>query len=64
IEKYDAGIAVANESSKEITTGLMTLYTEWQKNKLLHKGENAKNMVKTHFAWSAILPQFDEMYGI
>ncbi|HLO56283.1 MAG TPA: glycosyltransferase [Saprospiraceae bacterium] len=64
IEKYDAGIAVINESSKEITTGLMTLYAEWQKNKLLPKGENAKIMVKTHFAWSAILPQFDEMYGI
>ncbi len=64
IESYDAGIAVDNECTTEITAALLSLYTEWQQNQLRTKGENAKSMVKTHFAWSNILPQFDEMYGI
>ena len=64
IESFDAGIAVANENTKEITAAMINLYHNWKNNTLHLKGENAKKMVKTHFAWSAILPQFDSLYGI
>jgi beta-glucosidase/6-phospho-beta-glucosidase/beta-galactosidase len=43
---------------------MINLYHNWKNDTLHLKGENAKKMVKTHFAWSAILPQFDSLYGI
>ncbi len=64
IETYNAGIAVANECESDIADAMMTLHNEWNKNLLSQIGENGKLMVKKHFAWSTILPQFDIMYGI
>lgn len=63
IEKSDAGITVQNEDSTALSFAFNKMYDLWAEGKLGAKGINASHMVKNHFAWETILPQFDVMYA-
>ena len=62
ITSYRSGLAVANESASALTDALISLKKQWNKDRLMDMGKNARLMVEEAFSWSSILSNLDKLY--
>ena len=62
VEKYNAGIAVANDDSLALALAFLELNMSWEYNELDAIKQNAKTMVAEAFNWDSIINEFDNLY--
>ncbi len=63
INKYNAGIAIQNNSVDSLTAALDKLYNIWKMKKLSSYAENSRKMLNQEFNWGQIVTQFDGIYS-
>lgn len=62
VRKYDAGIAIANESTDELHLAMETLYNAYQDQKMTQYAIGAKKMLSEAFAWPGLVEQYKQLY--
>lgn len=62
VQKYNAGIAIADENVDELQSAFKTLHTQWKNSDLEIMSQNAKKLVLEAFDWNTLVNQLDELY--
>lgn len=62
ITQYKAGVAIQNESAKELQNAFVKIHQLWQNNHLKQIRQNAQSMIQEAFSWDTLIPQFNKLY--
>jgi len=62
IERFDAGITIADENSDALANAIEKLYLEWNNETLQQRSPNAIRLVEKTFNWNEIIEKIDKIY--
>jgi glycosyltransferase involved in cell wall biosynthesis len=62
IQKYDAGIAIENNSEQELTKAFDKIKKLYDTQSTSHFGSNNIKMLKEVFAWNILVDEYDKLY--